>query len=147
MREHEPGKISSDLFAHIASFLPGEMVATGWLSARKYFPELEQVRATATTLCFKDLVGGSSILTRSKQDISLRFRLPLPTRPCLLRDFLRKSRQTSSAARPWWHSRSTARASPRRTYRAAGNWRTQRRLPSRDTARASPRWTWRADET
>ena len=55
-------ELSPDLLALIASFLPGEMVATGLLSVSKSLLELEQVQATATALCFKDFRGESSDL-------------------------------------------------------------------------------------
>ena len=55
-----PEELSPDLLVLIASFLPGEMIATGLPGASKSILEREQVRATATALCFTDFRGESS---------------------------------------------------------------------------------------
>ena len=56
------GEFSPYLLTLIASFLPGEVVATGLLNVSKSLLELEEVRATVTALCFKDSRGESSDL-------------------------------------------------------------------------------------
>ena len=59
-------ELSLDMFALIASGLPGEMISTGLLSASKSLLELEQTRATAAALSFKGFVGAPSNLDSVK---------------------------------------------------------------------------------
>ena len=52
--------LSPELLALIATFLPGNLVAKGLLSASKFFFEPEQLRSAVTALSFREYSGGAS---------------------------------------------------------------------------------------